>query len=51
MKTLILYFTTDGQTQRIAQAIAAEIEHEVELVSLKQQAVDFAENLQVPIKL
>ncbi|WGE85413.1 menaquinone-dependent protoporphyrinogen IX dehydrogenase [Actinobacillus equuli] len=45
MKTLILYFTTDGQTQRIAQAIAAEIEHEVELVSLKQQAVDFAEKL------
>lgn len=45
MKTLILYFTTDGQTKRIAQAIAREIQHEVELISLKQQAVDFTEKL------
>ncbi|WP_150538994.1 menaquinone-dependent protoporphyrinogen IX dehydrogenase [Actinobacillus vicugnae] len=45
MKTLILYFTTDGQTLRIAERLAQEITHDVELISLKQQAVDFAEKL------
>ena len=45
MKTLILYFTTDGQTKKIAEALAKEIEHETELLSLKAQAVDFAEKI------
>ncbi len=51
MKTLILYFTTDGQTKKIAERLADVITHEVELISLKEQAVDFAEKLQMPIKL
>lgn len=45
MKTLILYFTTDGQTQRIAEKLAEEITHSVKLISLKAQAVDFAEEI------
>ncbi|HHW7570927.1 TPA: menaquinone-dependent protoporphyrinogen IX dehydrogenase [Mannheimia haemolytica] len=45
MKTLILYFTTDGQTKKIAERLADVITHEVELISLKEQAVDFAEKI------
>lgn len=45
MKTLILYFTTDGQTKKIAERLADVITHEVELISLKDQAVDFAEKI------
>lgn len=45
MKTLILYFTTDGQTKRIADKLAQEISHEVELISLQAQEVDFSEKL------
>lgn len=45
MKTLILYFTTDGQTLKIAERLAKAITHEVELISLKEQAVDFAEKM------
>ncbi|QLB17993.1 menaquinone-dependent protoporphyrinogen IX dehydrogenase [Mannheimia granulomatis] len=45
MKTLILYFTTDGQTLKIAERLASVITHEVELISLKDQAVDFAEKI------
>ncbi|MBS9783547.1 MAG: menaquinone-dependent protoporphyrinogen IX dehydrogenase [Pasteurella sp.] len=39
MKTLILYVTTDGQTKKIAQHIANEIEGETRLVSLKNEQV------------
>ncbi len=39
MKTLILYVTTDGQTQKIAQHIANEIEGETRLISLKEEQV------------
>lgn len=35
MKTLILYLTTDGQTKRIAEAMAAEIQHEHSVLSLR----------------
>lgn len=45
MKTLILYFTTDGQTQKIAERLADKMTHEVELISLKEQAVNFAEKI------
>ncbi|QLB39823.1 menaquinone-dependent protoporphyrinogen IX dehydrogenase [Mannheimia pernigra] len=45
MKTLILYFTTDGQTKKIAERLADVIRHEVELISLKDQAVDFAQKM------
>ncbi|MEG9486948.1 menaquinone-dependent protoporphyrinogen IX dehydrogenase [Mannheimia indoligenes] len=45
MKTLILYFTTDGQTKKIAERLADAITHEVEMISLKDQAVDFAEKI------
>ncbi|MEG9476775.1 menaquinone-dependent protoporphyrinogen IX dehydrogenase [Mannheimia indoligenes] len=45
MKTLILYFTTDGQTKKIAERLAENITHEVELISLKDQAVNFAEKI------
>lgn len=45
MKTLILYFTTDGQTKKIAEKLAQVITHEVELISLKEQAVDFAQKI------
>ncbi|MFA9488890.1 MULTISPECIES: menaquinone-dependent protoporphyrinogen IX dehydrogenase [unclassified Mannheimia] len=45
MKTLILYFTTDGQTKKIAERLAETITHEVELISLKDQAVNFAEKI------
>lgn len=48
MNTLILYFTTDGQTQKIAEAIARELQsetHQVELISLKAEAVNFAEKI------
>lgn len=45
MKTLILYFTTDGQTKKIAEKLAETITHEVELISLKEQAVDFAQKI------
>lgn len=38
MKTLILYFTTDGQTKRIADKIAEEITHEVDVLSLREHA-------------
>ena len=45
MKTLILYFTTDGQTKKIADKLAEQISHDVEVISLQDQAVDFAEKL------
>ena len=45
MKTLILYFTTDGQTKKIADHLAAQIQHNVEVISLQDQAVNFAEKL------
>ncbi|QNS15653.1 menaquinone-dependent protoporphyrinogen IX dehydrogenase [Mannheimia bovis] len=45
MKTLILYFTTDGQTKKIAERLADSITHDVELISLKDQAVDFGEKI------
>lgn len=45
MKTLILYFTTDGQTKKIADHLAAQIQHEVEVISLQDQAVNFTEKL------
>lgn len=45
MKTLILYFTTDGQTKKIAKRLVDSITHEVELISLKDKAVDFAEKI------
>lgn len=45
MKTVIFYHTTDGQTKRIADKLAEHIDHEVELVSLKEQAVDFVEKI------
>lgn len=45
MKTLILYFTTDGQTRKIAEKLAEVITHEVELISLKDPYVDFAEKI------
>ena len=43
MKTLILYFTTDGQTKKITDKLAEQISHEVEVISLQDQAVNFAE--------
>lgn len=45
MKTLILYFTTDGQTKKIAKRLVDSITHEVELISLKDKAVNFAEKI------
>ncbi|MDG6881783.1 Protoporphyrinogen IX dehydrogenase [menaquinone] [Phocoenobacter uteri] len=39
MKTLILYLTTDGQTQKIAQHIANEIQGEITLIDLKEQQI------------
>lgn len=45
MKTVIFYHTTDGQTLKIANALASEIQHDVELISLSNQAVNFAEKL------
>lgn len=45
MKTLILYFTTDGQTKKIAERLAENITHDVELISLKSQAVNFSEKI------
>lgn len=45
MKTVIFYFTTDGQTQKIAEKLAEQINHEVELVSIQDQAVNFAEKM------
>ena len=45
MKTLILYFTTDGKTKKIADKLAEQINHDVEVISLQNQAVDFAEKL------
>ena len=45
MQTLILYFTTDGQTKKIADKLAEQISHEVEVISLQDQAVNFAEKL------
>jgi len=41
MKTLILYFTTDGQTKKIADKLAEQINHDVEVISLQDQAVNF----------
>ena len=38
MKTLILYFTTDGQTKLIAERLAEHITHETELRSLREHA-------------
>ena len=38
MKTLILYFTTDGQTKLIAERLAQYITHETELRSLREHA-------------
>ena len=38
MKTLILYFTTDGQTKLIAERLAQHITHETELLSLREHA-------------
>ena len=35
MKTLILYFTTDGQTKKIADKLAEQISHDVEVISLQ----------------
>lgn len=45
MKSLILYYSTDGQTLKIAHRLATEIRHDVEVISLKSQAVDFTEKL------
>ncbi|WP_294088294.1 menaquinone-dependent protoporphyrinogen IX dehydrogenase [uncultured Actinobacillus sp.] len=45
MKTVIFYFTTDGQTKKIADKLSEQINHEVELVSIKDQAVNFAEKM------
>ena len=45
MKTLILYFTTDGQTKKITDKLAEQISHEVEVISLQDQTVNFAEKL------
>lgn len=45
MKTVIFYHTTDGQTKRIAEKLAENITHKVELISLSEQAVDFAEKI------
>nr|WP_314741736.1 menaquinone-dependent protoporphyrinogen IX dehydrogenase [uncultured Haemophilus sp.] len=45
MKTLILYFTTDGQTKKIADKLAEQIHRDVEVISLQDQAVNFAEKL------
>lgn len=45
MKTLILYFTTDGQTKKIANKLAEQIQHNVEVISLQDQAVNFTEKL------
>ena len=38
MKTLILYFTTDGQTKLIAERLAQHITHGTELLSLREHA-------------
>ena len=45
MKTLILYFTTDGQTKKITNKLAEQIKHNVEVISLQDQTVNFAEKL------
>lgn len=45
MKTVIFYFTTDGQTKKIADKLSEQINHEVELISIKDQAVNFAEKM------
>lgn len=35
MKTVILYLTRDGQTKKIAEHIATELEGDVALISLR----------------
>ncbi|MDP8163444.1 menaquinone-dependent protoporphyrinogen IX dehydrogenase [Pasteurella skyensis] len=39
MKTIILYFSTDGQTKSIAEQIAQDLHYEVSLFSLKDNEV------------
>ncbi|QIW15308.1 protoporphyrinogen oxidase [Pasteurellaceae bacterium RH1A] len=45
MKTLILYLSRDGQTAKIAQRLSQQIDHETEVLSLREQAVDFGQKL------
>lgn len=45
MKTLILYLSRDGQTKKIAERLQGQIRHECEVISLCDQAVDFAEKI------
>lgn len=46
MKTLILYLTRDGQTQKIAEKIAETLPQKAELISLRAQPNLSAEQLQ-----
>lgn len=45
MKTAILYLTRDGQTKKIAEHIATELEGEVALISLRDLPQPFAGQL------
>ncbi|AUI66981.1 MULTISPECIES: menaquinone-dependent protoporphyrinogen IX dehydrogenase [Glaesserella] len=45
MKTAILYLTRDGQTKKIAEKIATELDGETVLISLREQPQPSAEQL------